>query len=77
MGTPLRPFYLPDVYPALINLDLLFCTMQVLSHKLLDAEFSDPALRAFFIPFVSERFVRHGLLSLYRRVETDEIKEGV
>lgn len=40
---------------------------QVLSHKLLDAEFSDPALRAYFIPFVSERFVRHGFLSLYRR----------
>ncbi|CAB1106652.1 GT22 [Ectocarpus sp. CCAP 1310/34] len=40
----------------------------VLSHKLLDPEFSDPALRAFFIPFVSERFVRHGFLSLYRRV---------
>ncbi|CAM9757027.1 unnamed protein product [Pylaiella littoralis] len=42
----------------------------VLTHKLLDPEFSDPALRAFFIPFVSEQFVRHGVLSLFRRKET-------
>eukprot|EP00903_Cladosiphon_okamuranus_P015722 g14512.t1 len=41
----------------------------VLSHKLLDPEYSDPALRAFFIPFVSERFVRHGFLSLFRRIK--------
>lgn len=45
---------------------------QVLSLKLLDSEFSDPALRAFFIPFVSEHFVRHGLLELYKRVKTDQ-----
>lgn len=45
-----------------------FNIWQVLSHKMLDTEFSDPALRAFFIPFVSERFVRHGFLSIFRRV---------
>ena len=49
---------------------------QVLSFKLLDSEFSDPALRAFLIPFISERFVRHGLLELYKRVEADEDRPG-
>ncbi|CAM9298328.1 unnamed protein product, partial [Ascophyllum nodosum] len=48
----------------------------VLSFKLLDSEFSDPALRAFLIPFISERFVRHGLLELYKRVEADEDRPG-
>lgn len=48
------------------------CLCQVMSLKLLDSEFSDPALRAFFIPLVSEHFVRHGLLELYKRIEADE-----
>lgn len=53
---------------------------QVLSHKLLDAEFSDPALRAFFVPFFSEMFVRYGYLSLVRRIvvadDDDEANAG-
>lgn len=43
--------------------------LQVLSHKLLDAEFSHPALRAFFIPYFSSRFVRFGRFNLYRRAK--------
>lgn len=48
----------------------------VLSHKLLDAEFSDPALRAFFVPFFSEMFVRYGYLSLFRRIVVDDGERG-